>query len=139
MKRLYKSSSDRVVSGVLGGFSEFLNIDPIILRLIYALLVFRSPLNFSLIYIIASIIIPKYDDLIYEENNPKTPKDNTSLIMGIGLIIIGVFLLLRMFFPIWDINIIPSINYILGRIFKFWPVLLIVLGVYIIFNQKRDK
>lgn len=139
VKRLYKSSSDKVISGVLGGLGNFLNIDPIILRLFYVLLAFRAFSSFFIIYILASIIIPKDDGIIYQENNNSTSKDNTSLIMGISLIIVGSFLLLKIFLPPWDINIISNLNIVFRRIFRFWPVLLIVLGIYIIFNQKKDK
>ena len=52
MKKLYKSSSDSVVFGVLGGFGEFLNIEPVILRLFYVLLIFVNPPSFFVLYVI---------------------------------------------------------------------------------------
>ena len=38
-KRLYKSSTNRVLCGVCGGIGEYLNIDPTIIRLLCLLLV----------------------------------------------------------------------------------------------------
>ena len=34
-KRLYKSESNRVFSGVLGGLGEYFEIDPVLVRVIY--------------------------------------------------------------------------------------------------------
>jgi phage shock protein C len=57
MKRLYRSSTDRVISGVCGGFAEYLNIDSVIIRLVWALFIFFG--GFGLLaYIIAAIVIP---------------------------------------------------------------------------------
>lgn len=57
-KRLYKSSTNRVLCGVCGGIGEYLNIDPTIIRLLCLLLIcgWGSGL---IIYIIAAIIIPE--------------------------------------------------------------------------------
>ena len=139
MKKLYKSSSDRVIFGVIGGLGEFLNIEPIILRLLYAVLLFIYPPSFFLLYLVASIIIPKDDGVIYNEDNQKNPKDNSMIFMGIGLIVLGSFLLLKMFVPALDIRILPSIKILFKKVFEFWPALLIVLGVYVIFNQRKQK
>ena len=56
-KRLYKSSTNRVLCGVCGGIGEFLNIDPTIVRLLCVLLIFCAG-GGLLAYIIAAIIIP---------------------------------------------------------------------------------
>ena len=34
-KRLYRSDEDRVIAGICGGFGEYFNIDPVIVRLIW--------------------------------------------------------------------------------------------------------
>ena len=34
-KKLYKSSKDRVLTGVIGGLGEYFNIDAVILRLLW--------------------------------------------------------------------------------------------------------
>lgn len=137
MKRLYKSSSNKVVFGVLGGLGDFLNIDPIILRIIYVALAFGSTSNLFIVYLIASIIIPKDDGIIYDDNNPKKSKDNTVVLMGMGLIVLGSYLLLRRFLPTFNIMFIPRINAIFRQVFELWPILFIVLGIYMIFNQKK--
>lgn len=37
MKRLYRSKNDRMLCGVCGGIGEYLDIDPTLIRLLWAL------------------------------------------------------------------------------------------------------
>ena len=57
-KRLYKSSTNRVLCGVCGGIGEYLNIYPTIIRLLCLLLVCGVGSGL-LIYIVAAVIIPE--------------------------------------------------------------------------------
>jgi len=57
-KRLYRSRS-RMISGVCGGIAEYFNIDPTIVRLVWALVTLGS-LGLGVIgYIIAMVVIPE--------------------------------------------------------------------------------
>ncbi len=60
MKKLYRSSSDRMIAGVCGGVSEYTNIDPIVIRLL-ALFLFLATGLFSLgiVYILAMFMVPQ--------------------------------------------------------------------------------
>ncbi len=58
MKRLYKSQTDKKLCGVCGGFAEYLNIDPTIIRLIWAVLVLVVGTG-VLAYIIAALVMPE--------------------------------------------------------------------------------
>ena len=59
VKRLYRSGKDKVLGGVCGGIAEYLNVDPVIVRLGWILLTLLS-MGLGIIgYIIAWIIIPK--------------------------------------------------------------------------------
>ena len=57
MKKLYRSSSQKVIAGVCGGIAEYLNTDPTIVRL--GFIVF-SLLGGSglIVYFIAALIMP---------------------------------------------------------------------------------
>lgn len=55
-RRLYRSDTDKMLAGVCGGLGEYLNVDPTIVRLIWAILVFTGP--GLLAYLVAAIIIP---------------------------------------------------------------------------------
>lgn len=57
-KRLYKSSTNRVLCGVCGGIGEYFNIDPTIIRLIFVVFVFGVGSGL-LAYIVAAIIMPE--------------------------------------------------------------------------------
>ncbi|OUQ15888.1 PspC domain-containing protein [Lachnoclostridium sp. An14] len=56
-KRLYRSDENKVLCGVCGGLGEYFNIDPTIVRLLWAILVFSGPGIFA--YIVAAIIMPR--------------------------------------------------------------------------------
>ncbi len=59
-KKLYKSSQDKMLCGVLGGFAEYLGIDSTLIRLIFALAsVFTAAFPGLLVYIICAIVIPE--------------------------------------------------------------------------------
>ncbi len=57
-RRLYRDSDDRVIGGVCSGFSHYLGLDPIWLRLAFAVAFFAFGSGL-LLYIILMIIMPK--------------------------------------------------------------------------------
>ncbi|MBU5467772.1 PspC domain-containing protein [Virgibacillus sp. MSJ-26] len=58
MKRLYRSTKDRMVAGVLAGIGEYFNIDPTVVRLLFVILLFISFFTVSIVYLVATFIIP---------------------------------------------------------------------------------
>ncbi|WP_121614748.1 PspC domain-containing protein [Virgibacillus halodenitrificans] len=58
MKKLYRSSNQRMVAGILGSIAEYFNVDVTILRLIFIILLFFSAFTFAFVYLIAIFIIP---------------------------------------------------------------------------------
>ena len=58
-KKLYKSSSNKVIFGVCGGIGEYLDIDPTIVRLLWVIFTGLSMGAGIIAYIIAAFIIPK--------------------------------------------------------------------------------
>ena len=58
MKKLYKSRYDKKLCGVCGGIAQYFNIDPTIVRLIWAALIVFAGTGI-LIYILAAIILPE--------------------------------------------------------------------------------
>ena len=60
MKKLYKSSKNKIFFGVIGGIGECFDVDPVILRLLWVLITFFTGLGAGLmVYLVASLIIPK--------------------------------------------------------------------------------
>jgi phage shock protein C len=69
-KKLYLSRNNRMIAGICGGLAEYLDIDPIIIRLITLILVLS--LGAGLIaYIIAWIVVPKEPDTVSTEISVK--------------------------------------------------------------------
>ena len=63
MKKLYRSSN-RILAGVCGGISEYLNIDPTVVRVLYIVLSFFSAaFPGLLLYLILLLFIPNYDQV----------------------------------------------------------------------------
>ena len=57
-KKLYRSAKDKKIAGVCGGLAKYLNIDPTIVRLIWALVVLCAGAGL-LAYIACALIIPE--------------------------------------------------------------------------------
>jgi phage shock protein C len=57
-KRLYRSRTDRVVSGVCAGVGQYFNLDPVLIRVIAVILGFVSFGTFLLLYLVLALIIP---------------------------------------------------------------------------------
>ncbi len=69
-KKLYRSSTDKMIAGVCGGLGKYLNVDPTLIRLIFALLVLFGVGTGLLIYVILMIVVP------LESEGPTTPPDD---------------------------------------------------------------
>ncbi|MGN0291307.1 MAG: PspC domain-containing protein [Lachnospiraceae bacterium] len=57
MKKLYRSSTDKIFLGVCGGIGEYLNVDPTIIRLLAVILGFTG--SGVIAYLVAAIIMPE--------------------------------------------------------------------------------
>ena len=57
-ERLYRSRDDRVLAGVCGGVAEWLDIDPSLVRIVFALLVITGGIGL-LLYIVMAIVVPE--------------------------------------------------------------------------------
>ena len=62
-KKLYRNKNNKMIAGVCYGFAEYINVDPTVVRVIWALLCLTS---IGLIaYLICALIIPeKPSDII---------------------------------------------------------------------------
>ena len=59
MKRLYRSRKEKMLGGVCGGLGEHIDVDPTIIRLVWAVVTVLSVGMGVLIYLIAWIVIPE--------------------------------------------------------------------------------
>lgn len=59
MNKLYRSRSDRKITGLCGGIAQYFRIDPTLIRVITAVGAIFSFGTFVPIYLIASLLVPK--------------------------------------------------------------------------------
>ncbi|HIT38640.1 MAG TPA: PspC domain-containing protein [Candidatus Caccoplasma intestinavium] len=58
VKRLYRSSDNRVFAGICGGLGEYFDVDPTVVRVVYVLLSLLTAFMGVLLYIILLFVIP---------------------------------------------------------------------------------
>ena len=58
-KRLYRSKNDKILGGVCGGIADYLDADPTLIRLLWAVITLFSVGIGLLAYLIAWIIVPE--------------------------------------------------------------------------------
>ena len=64
-KKLYRSTNNKMLSGVCADFADFIGVDPTIVRVIYALVsFFTGGFPGVIIYIMLAIIIPEDNGMI---------------------------------------------------------------------------
>jgi len=133
-KKLYKSSTDKVLAGVCGGIAEYFAVDTVVVRLAWVVFTLMGGAGL-LAYIIAAIIMPEDPGYRVSGSNDeptgykepgterKNSSGNTSIALGVILLLLGAFVLAKDFIP-W----IPK-DVILAA-------LLIGLGVFFLVRKK---
>lgn len=143
-QNLYKSRNNRVIAGVCGGVAEYFNVDATLVRLAWALTFFLGG-GGLILYILAVIIMPEGPGEQSQpspapspaesdgegpavpppftapqaEENKRGGEEKRRQLLGLILIAVGGYFLLERFFPAIDFD-------------NWWPLLLIILGVFII-------
>jgi phage shock protein C len=140
-KRIYKSRKDKIIDGVCGGLARYLEIDPVLVRLLWALLIFLGGTGIIL-YIIAMIIMPREpleeassetrSSAVSEGSNSDERIDSrTRVVIAAALIFFGIAFLLSTFTTLFIFS---------GAFWKvFVGVVLIAGGGYIVFRSFGRK
>jgi len=64
-KKLYRSETNKIVAGIIGGLGEYFDIDPVVLRLFWlVIVVFTGIIPGILVYVVAMFIVPKKDERV---------------------------------------------------------------------------
>jgi phage shock protein C len=145
-KKLYRSKNDRIIFGVCGGLGEYFEIDSLILRILFILLIFTGGSGI-IIYIILAIIIPdgeghklngkeavneiqgKTQDLAEEIKKNGNWLRSTKNIIGLIIVFVG----LNIFFEqVFKFSPFTWINW--GVV---WALIIVLIGAKIIFNNKK--
>jgi phage shock protein PspC (stress-responsive transcriptional regulator) len=144
-KKLYRSRTDRVIGGVCGGLADYFDIDSTIVRIVAVIIAIWGGVG-VFVYIIGLIVIPEEPVKGNKKMTDKNKKDDFSekvetaaqqvkdelkkdpakgqWIGGLILITLGSLFLVNQFIPALDFG-------------KLWPVILIVIGAYVIANNAR--
>jgi len=134
MKRLTKSSTNRVFDGVCGGIGEYFDIDPVIIRILWVFIALFGGTGI-IAYLVAMVILPREIEKTAAGEGTETckPMRITNQTWGLVLVVVGGLLLLRFLDPLWHIllGLIP----VLGGILL--PAILVLLGVYLL--ARRDQ
>ena len=151
-RKLYRSQKDKMIAGVCGGLAEYFEIDVTIVRLLFVLVLLLGG-SAVLVYIILWLVLPKdpsepitlnaerVKDVVDEikDKAQEAKKEMTKEIQeGSGrkrrhhlfgwiLVILGLIFLAN--------TLLPSIFQ--PPLLRFWPLLLVVLGVVLIARPGR--
>lgn len=124
-KRLYRSSSNKIIGGICGGMGEYFGVDPVLVRIIAVLLFFASGYGL-LAYIIAWIIVPKHDLMAEPIDQPRVYPSWNKYLPGILLIGFGIMLLIGDNWHWFNWNF-------------FWPAALILVGLFLVFRRESHE
>jgi phage shock protein C len=142
MSRRLTRSRDAMIGGVAAGVANWIGADPTLVRIAWALLVVFTGGAALIPYFVAWIVVP-------EERRPSTAAESavagdadasapapegdrrldegrTALLVGGGLILVGVWFLVREYLPEVDWGLI-------------WPLLLVAAGVVILVTASRRR
>ena len=154
-RRLYRSRTDKIVGGAAAGLADYLNTDPALVRIAWAILVPLTGGVALLAYIAALFVVPEAPRTAARppgdgaepgpdaepgaeagtEPEPEfgaEPPDRdwsdgrAGILVGIGLVLIGLWFLLREY--------LPGINW--GLI---WPLIIVGIGAVILVGSIRRR
>jgi len=161
-KKLYRSRDDRMIAGVCGGLAEYLDVDPTLVRVATVVLAALTSGWVVVAYIVLMIVVPEEPavqateppqpgqgpaeqagqeqfraeqgvaemsvptDTTSERDDEKRPSRGGAPLAGLVLIALGVVFLLD--------RLVPGFS-----IARYWPVLLIILGIWIMVRPREGR
>ncbi len=136
-KKLYRLSRGKVIAGVCAGLGEYFEIDPVFIRALFVIALFSGGIG-ATFYVVLWIIMPSEEALLSstpstESSEPSDTDDHIfsekhkgAVLTGLVLVGLGIFFLIREFFPMFS--------------FKYmFPMALIAIGIVIVFNALRKN
>jgi phage shock protein C len=140
-RRLYRSRTDSVLGGVAGGVAEYLDADPSIVRIIWAILAIVTGGIFLVLYIVMWIVVPEApatpatgagaatagtDASVSHQPARERRRGSGSgpLVFGLILIGLGAYFLVDEYLPQVDVN-------------RLWPLGLVAVGILILATSLR--
>ena len=137
MNRRLTRSRNSMVAGVAAGLAEWINADPALVRIAWAVLVPITGGVALLGYIVAWVVLPEAPAALVsneagDEVDPALPESpdrpidqrRTQFVLGGGLVLVGLWFLVR--------DYLPDINW--GFV---WPLVIVAGGVAILVTASR--
>jgi phage shock protein C len=154
-RRLYRSRTDTILGGVAAGLASYLNTDPALVRIAWAILVPLTGGAALIAYIVGWIVVPEEPrgmpmaapsasaeplepadpsapatavdaGTSWTETEPVRADGRAGMVVGIGLVLIGLWFLVREYLPEFNWNLV-------------WPVVIVVIGLFLLFNASRKR
>lgn len=162
-RRLYRSRTDTILGGVASGVASYLNTDPALVRIAWAILVPLTGGAALLAYIVGWIVVPEEPYPGAASGSPAVPPSadgsetadegtpmqaaastgsgsswtppapivrssdgRAGMVVGIGLVLIGLWFLVREYLPPIRWNLI-------------WPVIIVAVGAIILISAMRRR
>jgi phage shock protein C len=145
--QLFRSRTNSVIGGVCGGLAQYLNIDPVLVRLAAVLLFFATGIG-GVLYIVLWIIMPlePLDRVAPSSNNTfgdriralpgelsttaRSTNPRTVVYVGLALVLIGALALIEQLDMPWLTWFQEDL---------LWPLLLIAGGVALLLRRARPQ
>jgi len=142
-KRIYRSTSDKVIGGVCGGLGEYFGIDPTWVRVLFVLSLFAEGVGL-LAYLIGWIVIPKEPEFaatatpaegetmnsqqsaVSQNATGEQKPRGAGFLPGVILVILGMIFLFDRVFYWFDFDYV-------------WPMVIIGVGVILIYRATTPK
>jgi phage shock protein C len=135
-KRIYRKTHDRVFGGVCSGLAEYAQVDKGLLRFLTAVAILVTGVFPGLIaYFVCVLLIPTeeavFKDGMYRETSGERSEqvrsnpENTRMVIGIALILIGAITLAKLLFDWIDLR-------------YAFPAALVVLGAVLVYKNRRN-
>jgi phage shock protein C len=137
VRKLYRRPKTGKIAGVCSGLAEYFAVDVTLLRVAFIIFTFISGGFGILVYFVLAIIMP------VQSGEPNEASDNFQELAtevksvesthrmrnyaGVGIILLGIWLLLAQMFPDW-IDTYGAI---------FWPMILIAIGAVILLRSGK--
>jgi phage shock protein C len=140
-RRLYRSRTDTILGGVASGLADYLNADPALVRIAWAILVPLTGGAAFFAYIVGWIVIPEApkdaaaplaatrdEPVVVGSSEPveRSGGGNPGLWVGLGLVAIGAYFLVREYLPDFSWNVV-------------WPIVIVGIGVLILISATRRR
>jgi phage shock protein PspC (stress-responsive transcriptional regulator) len=136
---MYLSRSNRVIGGVAGGIGEYLDIDPILIRIAFVVATLAGGSGI-LAYIIAWIVLPEQpkEATMTQPTQPASspqpqPAPQSAPRPGRGSIVGGLILVVLGLLFLGE-NFLPDFHFI-----DYWPLILVAIGAGLIYKSFRTN